>query len=560
MTLRTSIIACSAILLSTMSLNARAQATGASDMAVLRNTVVNLLDAMVKQGLISEDSAEKLVADAQSKANAEAAAVTAAGGTAAPGDVRVTYVPQVVQDQITAQVKQDVQASVVADVKKAAQEEGWGVPAALPSWVRNARWSGDIRIRGENTAYANDNPEFAYPDFQAINESGGIVEAGPDAFLNTTNDQTRFQVKLTFGGQFDLADNSLAVLRFATGNEENPVTRNQALGTYDRTFPLLVDEAYLRFGTSPDRATQQVLFWAGRTPNPYQTTELAWDNDVRFNGFTLQYAWNNPEVSGMPRGPRGLFASGGAYPVQEVELSGDDKWLFASQLGYELDIVPTVRLSLAAGYFDYSNITGRKNPLDLRIYDYTAPEFLQKGNTVFDIRNDTDPDTNLFALAADYNLVDVSAVVTWTIQPDLVFDATANYINNVGYDYDEVVQRVGGCTQITDPDPDGPVEICPDEHTTAYRLEFRLGHPDIARPGSWRAFLAYNYLERDAVLDAFTDSDFHRGGTDGEGYIIGGELGITNNTWARLRYLSADEIDGPTLGIDVLQIDLNAKF
>ena len=67
-------------------------------------------------------------------------------------------------------------------------------------------------------------------------------------------------------------------------------------------------------------------------------------------------------------------------------------------------------------------------------------------------------------------------------------------------------------------------------------------------------------MERDAVLDAFNDSDFHRGGTDAEGYSIGGELGLLKNTWARLRYLSADEIDGPPLGIDVLQIDLNAKF
>ena len=90
--------------------------------------------------------------------------------------------------------------------------------------------------------------------------------------------------------------------------------------------------------------------------------------------------------------------------------------------------------------------------------------------------------------------------------------------------------------------------------------EFRLGNPEIGRPGAWRAFVAYNYVEADAVLDAFTDSDFHRGGTDAEGYIIGGELGLTNNSWARLRYLSADEIDGPLLGVDVFQLDFNAKF
>ncbi len=545
MTLRTRLISCSAILFSVASFNATAQDAAGSDMAVLRNTVVNLLDAMVKQGLISKESAEKLVADAQSKANAEAAARGSADA-AGPGDVRVTYVPRVVQDEITAQVRQDLQAAVVADVKKAAVEEGWGVPAALPSWVRNARWSGDIRVRGEYTAFADGNQPFTYPDFQAINDAGGIGKAGADAYLNTTEDQSRYQLKLNFGAQFDLAENALASVRFGTGNENNPVTRNQALGDYNRTFPLLLEEAYLRLGTSPAARHHQVQFWAGRTPNPLQSTELVWDNDVRFNGFTLQYAWNNPRVSGEARQARGFFATAGAYPIEEIELSQDDKWLLASQLGYEFDLVPELRLSLAAAYYDYRNIEGRRNEAATDgLLDYTAPDSLQKGNTLFDIRNDTDPDTNLFALAADYNLVDISAVAAWTLRPDLALEMAANYVTNVGYDEGDVLNRTG---------------VFVAEEADAYRLEFRVGNPDIARPLAWRAFVAYHYAERDAVLDAFTDSDFHRGGTDAEGYIIGGELGLTDNTWVRLRYLSADEIDGPPLGIDVLQLDLNGRF
>ena len=64
----------------------------------------------------------------------------------------------------------------------------------------------------------------------------------------------------------------------------------------------------------------------------------------------------------------------------------------------------------------------------------------------------------------------------------------------------------------------------------------------------------------DAVLDAFTDSDFHLGGTDTKGYILGGSFGIDKNTWFTMRWLSADPIDGPPLSIDVLQADLNARF
>ena len=46
----------------------------AADVAVLRNTVVNILEAMVQKGLITKDAADKLVADAQAKADQEVAA------------------------------------------------------------------------------------------------------------------------------------------------------------------------------------------------------------------------------------------------------------------------------------------------------------------------------------------------------------------------------------------------------------------------------------------------------------------------------------------------------
>ena len=62
------------------------------------------------------------------------------------------------------------------------------------------------------------------------------------------------------------------------------------------------------------------------------------------------------------------------------------------------------------------------------------------------------------------------------------------------------------------------------------------------------------------MLDAFTDSDFHLGGTNAKGYFLGIDYAFTQRVFATLRYLSANEIDGPPLGIDVLQLDLNAQF
>jgi hypothetical protein len=87
-----------------------------------------------------------------------------------------------------------------------------------------------------------------------------------------------------------------------------------------------------------------------------------------------------------------------------------------------------------------------------------------------------------------------------------------------------------------------------------------VGWPLVLERYRWRVTFAYKYLEADAVLDAFTDSDFHLGGTDAKGWILGGEYAVLDNTWITLRWITADAIDGAPFGVDVLQLDLNAKF
>ena len=87
----------------------------------LRNTVVNLLQALVDQGLMTREKAAQLVKAAQDKAAADAAAVAKAD----EGAVRVPYVPQIVKDEIAKQVAEQVKPDVVADVVKEAKTEKW---------------------------------------------------------------------------------------------------------------------------------------------------------------------------------------------------------------------------------------------------------------------------------------------------------------------------------------------------------------------------------------------------------------------------------------------------
>src|SRR3984885_15335600 len=111
----------------------------------LGNTVINLLQGLVEQGVITREKPDQMVKAAQAKAAADAASVAKSD----EGAVRVPYVPQIIKDEIAKQVAEEVKPAVVADVVKDAKMEQWGVPAALPEWLSLTRVYGDVTVRTE---------------------------------------------------------------------------------------------------------------------------------------------------------------------------------------------------------------------------------------------------------------------------------------------------------------------------------------------------------------------------------------------------------------------------
>jgi hypothetical protein len=240
-----------------------------------------------------------------------------------------------------------------------------------------------------------------------------------------------------------------------------------------------------------------------------------------------------------------LFITIGAHPIQEIQYSPQDKWLVAGQLGANIRWGETQRLRLAGAFYDYFNVTGRLNPADSPgLYNYTAPQFLRYGNTVFDI-NSADPTSNLFALASKFRIANVNA--TYSVGIDrYVLSVTADAVKNLGFNEAAVAGHTG-------------YYVAP--RTKGYQAEFAFGYPTVLTAGAWRALVGYRYLQADAVIDGFTDSDFHYfGGTNAKGYYVIGDIGLASRVWARLRYLSANEIDGPRFGVDTLQLDVNTRF
>ena len=489
-----------------------------ADIDAVRAATARLISQLVEQGVLAKDKGSALLDDVAKPAPRPEAHAAAAGAAAkaAPGAVRVQYIPEFVRNEMKAEIRQEL--------AEQASREGWAGPGAVPAWVRNLEWEGDLRVRAQLDSFESGNAQQISVLDTNRNRSLSL--------MNTTQDRERLRVRARIGLNAKIDENWSTGVRLTTGSATDPLSANQTLGSFNNRYTVLMDRAYVRY-----RQGDEFNAVAGRFGNPWFGTDLVWANDLSFDGVAAQWT---PRLTPQWRG----FATVAAMPVQEVELASADKWLFGGQLGATFgNSAQDIRGKVGLGYFHYENMLGKTSPAGSTVNDYTAPQFAQKGNTYYNISSD--PAKPLLGLAAEYHLINLTGQVDFPSYAGKRVILTGDYVQNVGFNRKDVSARVG--TRVDDP-------------TTAYQLRAAFGDAEMKARHDWQVFAAYKRVERDAVLDAFTDSDFRLGGTDAKGYILGGTYGLGKNTSAGFRYLSGDSISGAPLSIDVFQFDLNVKF
>jgi Putative porin len=522
----------------------------------LRDTTIALVNALVEQGVLTRAKADELihkaeaagksgsgaVAGAPQPAAPGAAAAGAAAAVAPPGVIRVPYVPETVREQI----KQEVKGEVLAQAK----QERWGNPGALPQWLDRFSFNGDIRVRGQADRFPNGSETNATP--QQLDAPPDITNAvgGGYNIINTTENRERLRLRARFGVDVRVADDVTATLRLTTGTTGqtgDPSTENENLGNYNNRGSVGFDRAMITY-----RPFDWGYLTAGRLGNPFFTpTTLVWGDDLSLQGIVVGVT---PQV----RPAFQVFGTLGAFPILDVPPStypvseAKSRWLWALQTGFTWKITPATSWTLAAALYDYDHIEGTPNPTVVvpGPYSGTVAVFRQKGNTVFDINalnNSANGTQNyLFGLSSKFrelNLATTVDLLTNWRGKHVVFNG--DYVKNLGFDRSEILARTGQYAQ---------------DNTIGMQARVTFGDPTFEHKHAWNAYLGYRHVESDAVVDAFTDSDFRLGGTDATGYYLGGRYAFENNTTIGLRWFSAQEIDGLPLSIDVLQIDFIAAF
>ena len=368
--------------------------------------------------------------------------------------------------------------------------------------------------------------------------------------------------------------------RLATGESSSPTSPNQTLGGNGGNFSkyaIWLDRAFLSYDAGPgNKDGEELTFLIGRFDNPFFSTEIQWDDDIGFDGAALRGKVHlSDNVS--------TFFSGGLFPVfntdfnfasnQASKFESSDKWLYGAQAGIEWKIDDDWKAKIGVSYYDFRNVEGELSspfvPLsgsDAGDTDASRPAFAQRGNTYMPIRNITPTAANGFGttnqyqyygLASEFRNLTLTGRIDYDHYEEIKFSLIGEVTKNLGFDEKDVAERA-----FSDGRPGRTLNNVDDFEggDLAWNLSFQAGHPAMDKKGDWLATIGYRYVESDAVIDGFTDSDFGGGGTNVKGFTLGASYALSSAVRIGARWMSSDEIDGPPLATDTLQFDLNAKF
>ncbi len=539
-----------------------AHADERSDLEQLRATTLGLIQALVDQGLISPERAQALLKQAAPKAPSPpvaaaappAAASGAEWGDRIPHTVRVPYIPETVKAQIVEDIRNDVLAT--------ARDENWADSRQIPAWLKTFTFEGDLRVRAEGDLFSKDNAAASLYQSQTASPAWS-----PD-LTNTQNSYDRLTLRARFGFRAAVGSDVTAGMRLSTGT--TPTSASQTLGSgtgFSNRYTIGLDRGWIDW-----EPRQDMHFTAGRMETPFFGTDLLWPEDLSLDGVSLRGLHN------VANGAYG-FANAGAFVLQQFNVGGPTKWLFGGQIGGDWAVTDATSIRLAAAIYDFHRVEGvrESDPAPTGALAPTVPyEQSQypvgariRGNTLININDPTNTGAPVWGLASKFRPVNVTALLTLRQFDPVQIGLSLDYVKNSAFDLADIERRAGTTAVDTLANM-----------TTGVQARLAVGSHDLSQPGAWNTFLAYRQFDRDAWLDAFTDTTWNLGGTNYRGFSLGGSYTFDRRASIGLRWTTTRNLDDgvrtlsnpnqPTsvlgdmssapLKIDVIQVDLNTKF
>lgn len=404
---------------------------------------------------------------------------------------------------------------LVAQAKEeAAKELAAGKASTAPAWTQKIKLKGDVRFRTQVDWQNN------------RDDSGGR--------------NVRQRVRARVGVEGKVNDEVSGGVRFVTGSDDSRST-NETLSD-DGTFATPeahLDLYYIKWTPELPNNMGTAAVTGGKMKNPFKKTELLWDSDVNPEGMAGQFMSSNFDLGEVPTN---LYLNTGYFMLREDSWLKGVPMMIAVQGGLKMDLISDwdSMLDMSVAYYDFANVTDNVN------YRDGVGGQARDGagtNTLF-----TTGTANRYRY--DFNLVD------FIIQ----YDSKKFFDFEMGHGlYSDLIWNAA-----------------PSDNNFAYMVGGYLGTKKPKKPGQWKLWGNWRYIERDAVPDFLPDSDFFGwinetggvggGGTNGQGFNCGLQYAVLKNTVLAVEYYYMEPIKlGGNVARDVepyqlLQFDVKVKF
>jgi hypothetical protein len=358
--------------------------------------------------------------------------------------------------------QQDVDKARAEEKQKTAAEESRrdSIAAKIPEWLSKITPFGDLRLREEG---------FYEDNYHARN---------------------RFRIRGRVGLTAKVADEISTTFRLATGNSNDPISRNQTLDSTFSQKPVSLDWAYmtLKPGKTFHIEPGWITVTAGKIPTSgvYRTSELVWDDDLAPEGAT--------ETLNLVEQRSGFLRSFNINAYQWVvdELAADgDPWIGGAQLVATMAPSNTTSWTLALADYNYINM------------NKVAAKYLNQYN---DPPTNTVPNSSYNSQLANSNSVvrDANGLIT-------------GYKHK--YNVIDIASELNASNPLNLGIPAGIFsDVAVNTETSDNNVGFYLGagigkagkdwyHNSLKNPGDWGMSYTFARVEKDAVVSLFSYSD-----------------------------------------------------
>ncbi len=413
---------------------------------------------------------------------------------------------------------------------------------SVPEWTQRIKASGDIRFRTQ------------YDSGKSNTTTNGTANNG------ILDQRWRERVRARIGLEGKVNDFTYAGVRLMGGqtasNTGNDTLGGGAFGYFSK-YPVEWDQYWIRFEAPQDivkhygQYFNDAKIWLGKFANPFETTDLVWDNNINPGGAAFQVV--GPDVKLGPLPSFNVYSNGGEFVLDESASINTDPMLFAIQVGAKT--VPfgpfDSTFNVAGAVYNFENLKN-KTPLantagtNSRVWNGDLSGVT--GSILGSYKYEYDVLDLLFT-------IDNGKFLDWNLSNGLYIDLIRNpaAVENSG-------MLFGGY----------------------------LGKKKPKEKNDWKIRAEYRYLERDALPDFMTDNDWYgfgtqtstiagvvngigtqnnngypaQNGTNGKGIVLASEYMIFKNTSLNLKYSWMEPIksDNKTDPWNEFMFDVLTKF